>query len=488
MRLRLGVAAGLAAVLAAGCGGGGGGSKAPAGAASIVPEGVAAYVAADTDLDSASWQKAQALLDKFPGKEDILTSLRQSLEKQGLSWEQDVQPALGNEIDFVWLDLRNNGDDLVGVTKPNDVNKFNAMLEQGSSPSVHEQIEGWTVFANGQAQLDAFEQARRSGGSLDGDPVFNDAMDGLPPDSIVKAFVRGSDVQNRIDQAIAKGGGPPGTTANQVGTLDSIGMALTPESNGIRIVSAFDGDLKLGGGGYHAELPASVPAGAMLYLSFNDVGGRFDKLLESYGSYNENFDQQRTQIETALGMSLDDVLRLLGGEGAFVLYPTSSGAPSVLFALRVDDEARAQKLIDKTAALAQLGGSAQVSRIQVGSVSATELTLSNGTTVDAAAFGGKLVITNSRTAIEGMQAGTTKLASDPVYTAASGGAAMPSETGGFMYFNLRTGLDWSFSYAESRGSNVPQIAKDNLSPLRGLLLYSAKEGGSFRFTGFLGIE
>src|SRR6266511_2257987 len=464
VRRRLGFLAGIAlgAALLAGCGGGGG-KPAATGAASIVPDKVSAFVSVDSNLDSAGWKKAEALLNRFPGKDDVLSSLRASLQENGLSWEQDVKPALGNEIDFVWLDFQNGGNNLVGITKPKDVDKFNAMLEQGSSPSVHEEIDGWTVFANGQTQLDEFKSLRDNGGRLDGDSVFNDALDGLPSDSLTKAFVRGSAIQSAIDQAIEQQGGPTGTTADQIGKLDSFGAAVTPESSGSRIDAALSGDLKLGGSGYHADLPSSLPSGATLYLSFNNVGGRLNTLFDDYARTNPSFDQQRAQVETALGASLDDIFK------------------------RVSDEAKARRVIEKAAALAQLSGSVNARSVQIGAVQASEFDVS-GTAIYAAAFDGKLVITNSRASTKSMQSPGTKLAGDPAYTAAVSGAGMPSETNGFLYANVRSGLDYAFSYAESRGSTIPAIAKDNLAPLRGLLLYTTKSGKRFVFTGFLGIE
>src|SRR5215203_4825156 len=102
-RLRLALGAAVAAVIVAGCGGGStssGGGGTPA-SASIVPADVPAFVTLDTNVDSAGWNKAEALLDKFPGKADLLSSLRSDLADDGLTWEGDVKPALGDEIDLV---------------------------------------------------------------------------------------------------------------------------------------------------------------------------------------------------------------------------------------------------------------------------------------------------------------------------------------------------------------------------------------------------
>ncbi|MBA3718044.1 MAG: DUF3352 domain-containing protein [Actinobacteria bacterium] len=491
MRVKFAFAAvATAAFLAAGCGGGGGGggSNAASGAASIAPDSAAAYVAVSSNLDSAGWTKAKALLDRFPGKATIIKSLRSSLTQQGLDWETDVKPALGDEVDLVWLDFQGGGQNIVGITKPKDAARFNALLAKSSNPPVHEVIDGWTVFASEQDELDAFDQARSDHGSLVDDSAFADAIDSLPSDSIVQAWVRGSAVQTAFDQRLQSSGAPADTTKNQIGSLDSVAAAVTPGSNGIRMAAAFKGNLDLGGGGYHAELPSSLPAGAMLYLSFNGIGDRLNKLVDAFGGSSPNFDQQRAQIELVLGYPLKDVFGLLSGEGAIALYPTATGTPVLLFAAAVGDEAKARNILDRLATLAAASGSIKIQSVQIGSVQAKEITLQNGTSAYAAVFGGKLVTTNNRSAIEQMQGVGPKLSGDSSYVQALDGSGVPTETSGFLYANLSDGLQYAFDYAESHGSSIPKVVKDNTAPLRGLLLYGSNDGGGFTLTGFLGIH
>ena len=129
MRLKVGVLAVItAAVVAAGCGGSADTTSAGSGGASIAPANAAAYISVDSNLDSAAWTKAKALLDRFPGKAEIIADLRSELEQEGLDWETDVKPALGDELDVVWLDFQNDGESYVGMTRPQDAAKFNALL------------------------------------------------------------------------------------------------------------------------------------------------------------------------------------------------------------------------------------------------------------------------------------------------------------------------------------------------------------------------
>jgi len=266
-----------------------------------------------------------------------------------------------------------------GRARAESVDKCNVRGEQGSSACVEEQIDDGTVLANAEGERDQCTQLREKGDRLDGNAALTEAMDGLPSDSIARAFVKGSAIQSAIDRSLEQEGLPSGTTADQLGKLDSFGAAVTPGSNGIRIDSALSGDLKLGGSGYHADLASSLPSGATVYYSFNNLGGRLNTFLDDYARTHPSFDQQRAQAETALGMTFDDVFNQLSGEGAFALYRTASGPPAVIFAVQVSDETKARQLVDKAAALAQLGNSAQVRTVQVGGLQAREFDVSGST-------------------------------------------------------------------------------------------------------------
>jgi hypothetical protein len=489
LKVKLGViAVAAAALVAAGCGGssGGGGSGSASGGPSVAPKSAVGYFSVDTNTDSAGWQKAEALLNRFPGKDQILAKFNASLKENGLDWNTDVKPALGDEVDLVWLDFQNHAHNLVGLTKPKDSAKFDALLSKASTPFVQEKVDGWTVFAKTQAVLDKFDQAR-SDGTLGDESAFSDPWNKLPADSIARAWVDGTTVQTALDRRLAASGAPVGTTKDQIGTLDSIAAAVTPGSDGINVVTSYNGELDLGGNSYHAELPGKVPSGAIAYVSFNGIGNRINTLLNTVGSSIPNFDQQRAQLELVLGYTLKDVFGLLDGEGALAIYP-SAGTPTVLFVSQVSDESKAKSILDKLAALAAASGSLKIQTVQIGSVSAKEITLSNGMTVYAAVFDGMLVTTNNRNAIQEMQSGGSTLADDSDYQAARTASRVPAETSGFVYASLNKALPYVFSFLEAEGQTVPQIVKDNTAPLRGLLLYGSKDGGNFTLTGFLGIQ
>src|SRR4051794_20907010 len=125
MRIRVSLASLLAlvALLAAACGGGGGGGGgggAGSHSASVAPARAPAFIAVNTDFTSEQWGKAQKLAAKFPATPQLVAQLEKRLAKEHVDFETDVKPALGPEVDVVFLDFENGGNDVVVLTKPSD--------------------------------------------------------------------------------------------------------------------------------------------------------------------------------------------------------------------------------------------------------------------------------------------------------------------------------------------------------------------------------
>jgi uncharacterized protein DUF3352 len=131
MRWLAGIAA-IAAFAAAGCGGTVG---AGAGGADIVPASAPAFLAFNTDIDSSQWQTVDDLSRRFPDREKALQTFHRALESEGLSWRRDVKPAIGPEVDLVWLDFAHDGDDFVVLMQPDDDKKFERLISKEASAS-----------------------------------------------------------------------------------------------------------------------------------------------------------------------------------------------------------------------------------------------------------------------------------------------------------------------------------------------------------------
>ena len=82
-----------------------------------------------------------------------------------------------------------------------------------------------------------------------------------------------------------------------------------------------------------------------------------------------------TELEQALGFSIkSDLLPLFSKEGAIAVYRGGAETPNVLVVLQVPDEANAQKIVDRFAALASLGGQ-QVRPVMIHGVEGKQIEL-----------------------------------------------------------------------------------------------------------------
>ena len=105
MRALIAVALSSLLLVAAGCGGGGStgvasGATLGTDAAQLVPPDAVAFVSVDTNLDSAQWQRVDDLTKSFPARAKLLDTISSELQKRGLTWKDDIAPALGDELDL----------------------------------------------------------------------------------------------------------------------------------------------------------------------------------------------------------------------------------------------------------------------------------------------------------------------------------------------------------------------------------------------------
>jgi hypothetical protein len=464
---------------------GGGGGSIPDGA-SVAPASAPAFIAINTDFTSDQWKSTTALFDKFPGGQDLLAQIQKGAGGVNLA---DLKAAVGPEVDLVLLDLTGGKYDTVAMTKPKDKAKLDALLAQSKPPSKSEEVEGWTVTADSQATLDAFDAARASGKLSDVD-LFKKAMKQLPSDAMAKLYVSGKDVQEAVGKALASSGATAGAVGS-LGSLDSIAAAASAEQDGVSV----DGDIaaspKNQPEAYTPTLPSELPAGALLLVSFAHLDKPLKSVLEQVKSSNPSFSKQLGQAEGLLGLSVEgDVLPALGGEGAVAVYPPAAGdtTPAIALVLKVDDEAKVRDLLKKLVSLARLSGQLQVITVTVGGVEVQKFTI-QGVSVLVSVFDGKLVVTNADSLIEALHATSgNRLGDDLNYQEATKNAGLPSEVLGFAYANLESGLPAVFGLAEQSGSTVPQTVRENTKPLKSVLLYASKDGDRFSVGGFLTIK
>ena len=477
------------AIFPAGCGSGGTPSSTPA--ADVVPASAPLYFALNTDFESDQLQQARDLLDRFPDGAAALDMVRAELESdENVDFETDVRPALGDQVGLVFLTFPTGaGDpDVVALVQPEDKAKLDTLVQSGEEPAVTREIGDWTAVANGDAVLDRFEQAQ-SEQTLDESDDFTEAMDGLPDETLVKAYVN---TRALVGAIAAQSPEAPQLQQFLSGEVPSIGAAASAEENGVRLEARTKTTQEAQN--FAPELPSTLPSGALAYVGFGDVGSSIRESLNKAGEQNPQLDQGIAQLELGLGISLDDdVLPLFEHEGALAVYPATAGTtdqPGVVLALTVDDATQATGLIDRTL---QRASGFQPSipapeSVTIGSVSAKSVRVNSDTEILYAAVDGTLVVTNQRSLIQGIAEGGTSLADDEVFDRGKDNAGVPDEVGGLVYLNLEAGANYVLSLAESSGEDVPPQVSRNVEPLDSLVFYASTEDDRANVSGFLSLK
>ncbi len=234
-----------------------------------------------------------------------------------------------------------------------------------------------------------------------------------------------------------------------------------------------------------------LPAGALLYISFGNLEGLFNQILDTVDKNIPSFKQQRSQFEDALGFSLkNDFFPLFSKEGALAIY-TGRPIPGIVFMLDVSGkEDKADTIFRRFGALAKTSGGADTRTFKVDGVDAREIQFfSEGFSIFSAVHDGTLVVTNTEKLLRGSLGSGNKLTDDAVYKNSRDAAHAPDKAVAFFYANLGAGLPYIYKFAESStpGSITPEV-RANTKPLQSVFLYAKRDGKRVSLSGFLTIK
>jgi hypothetical protein len=422
MRVILAVlaAAALLAVLA-GCGESGSAGGSP----SAVPADVAAYVSVDTTFEGGQWRAVSELLTRFPDGEGELDKLLD---------EKELRDALGPEAVIAVLPGTVGSEaepPVVMLTQPDDLAAFERLLEEGDAARA--EIRGWQVVAEDEGVLDRYRQALE-GPSLEGSEAFAEAMEGLPEDALARIYADGDAL---VELAPAHSGAQSPLGLLEGGARGSIGAALHAEDDGVRVegraVATDEAPVPVA---YESELVGRVPAGAIAFLSFNELGGALELLGGDF-----------------LPPGLGEVGSLLAGESAVYL----NGKGDATLVTQVDDEAAALQAVE---ALLGLAG--------------------EDVPVAVDAFDGFLAVSSSERELAALRADAPRLADDDRFQEAVDAAGMPAETNGFGYVDVESAAPLFHEEAAE--------ASEYVEPLGGAVFWRPPSEDGQRFSLFLGID
>jgi Protein of unknown function (DUF3352) len=475
-------------LLAAGCGGTT--EQIGSTASSIVPASAPAFIAFDTDPSSQQWQTMMSLADKFPDKEKGVREIKKELRKDpGVEWEADVKPALGDEVDVVWLDFENDGENIVGLLQPKNEGKFKELVEKVNKSeqdpdekAVYEKFRGWYVISDKQELIDRFKQESDSATkSLADDKAFKQSMDRLGEDSVLRAYVNGKFLMDLIRRY---GGPQVQPYINKVGTLDWIATRFGATSEGIgldAIVHGTPGSLfkgAPGGGTFKPKLLGTVPKDALLYLTFHGTKGMFDGLQK-----NAFFNAPEYR---EFAKPLKDLGRILEGENAIYLRPGTARSPDVPFAipevtLISTPRANGVGILDRW--VKRYAGTPP----QADSVGGTPVhaMASNGLGLYYANVDGKFVVTDQPSGIRSVKDGGESLSDSENFQAAKDASGLPDKTYGFLYVDISSSIPYGEKLAQQR---LPADIARNVKPLRSAVEYAAAHTHELQVTFFLRIK
>ena len=209
--------------------------------ASLVRSDALAYVSVDTDLGSDQWKQLDELSHRFPDRELALSKLEQALAKHGVDYEDDVEPALGPEVDVAVVSAgTKDTTKVVGLTQPQDPAKLVELVAKLNAKSsdkhvVYRELDnGWYAVSDSQAAID--QALAGDGPTLESDSTFTDALSKLPDEALVKAYANGHQLaQLAASAAKNQSGSPFGSQWPRSRSSDSIAASLSAEDDGVRV-------------------------------------------------------------------------------------------------------------------------------------------------------------------------------------------------------------------------------------------------------------
>jgi hypothetical protein len=427
------------------------------------------------------------LASKFPDKQKGVDEIKKSLRDEGFDWEHDVKPALGPEVDIVWLDFANDGENIVALLQPKDddafaraVEKGNAKADDPSDKAVYEKYKGWTLISDKQALLDRFEtMADSADETLDQDPAFTRAMKSTPDEALAKAYVDGRKVMAAINREATP---DQRRFVRQLGSLDWATGSVAASSDGIAVDTTVHGTLgKLFGKSatspaYDAKLPDIVPRDTLFYLTFHGTKGLLRGLKDNPALNTPEL----AQVFDVLG----DIGPLLQGENALYVRPSGSSIPEVTLITEPKRGVSGRVTLDRI--LRKYARDLGV-RPKAGTVAGVKTsTLGFGQfSIHYGDVGGKLVVTDNHAGIANVKHPGKPLTSSDTFKDAVATSKMPSKTHGFLYVDIRagTGLVEKLS-----GAHLPGEVSRNLKPLRSVVEYAASRQHQLSVRFFLRIK
>jgi hypothetical protein len=438
-----------AASVVAGCGGT---TDVGAGAAGFIPAGVPAFVSVNTDLGSEQWRTLATLAAKLPGRANFLQMMKRGFQHdEGVSWDKDLQPALGDELVIAWLDFDHGGGDIVGLVRPRDVDAFKRVIADTPEHLVFARVGEWYVVSDRRATLQLFRRLKsKTQRTLADDATARDALGALPRDSLVHVYVNGHALHRAIarqPEADAK------ALVNRLGRLDWLAANVRAQSDGVRLDVTLHGRAgraltRAAGHAFEPELTHNVPADAYAYLGFHGSRGMLTQLVNLTNT--TGFD--------LLGEFVRPIAPLFEGENALYVRPGDGQIPEVT--LVMEPRKGIDALHRLRSYLSDYLGGAELSYAKVGD---------------------RLVVSDLPGGIAAFKHHAKALADDEDFR----DAGMQPRVRELVWVDVRGALG---AVQRLGGTHIPAEVVQNVKPLRSAVEYAASRTRELQITVLLKIQ
>jgi Protein of unknown function (DUF3352) len=458
------LAAWAMAAVAAGCGAAPG---AIPDSASLAPADAVVFASIATDVDSAQWQRADRVLERIPGARDgLVSAIREGLSEEGLDYEKDVAPALGDEVVIVVTEKLRP----IVLVEPENEAKLDALLAKGDEEFVRGEVEGRVALAQKSADLADYRAALELG-TLESDDAFAAGLEALPDESLGLVWVDIAALTDEFRSLVEEA-----TREDVELGIEWLSAALSAEEDGLLLSMG----MRMPGAGdthYEPTLFRRVPADAVVALSFGGTQSAVDRLAGKV-----DLDELSRSIEEATGIPLDGLVRALSGEGVLYLRPGSGEVPDVTLALAPPDPEKTWDTVDRVVHTLAKEAHVRVSTSIESGLAVSALTVDGVTIRYAQLDADTIVVTTGADAFALLTGDGPKLVDSEGYRRAAEEVGLEDRTKGFAYVDVDRMLPLLESLA---GETIPGDVRGVLEAVDSVVLQSSGDGDTTRVTGFV---
>jgi len=445
--------------------------------AEIAPASAIGFASINTDSSNAQWQQAKTLIAGIPSAQKALDKALSSL---GVTLA-DLEQALGKTTNLVELGTAAKSLDVV-VTNTTDPAKLKGILAKSKSKTkpVTVEVGSWLAISDSQAALDQFQSAAAKGKLADSG-TFKQALEGVPGDALVRAYLTGSALTATASSSNLGSSSSSKLLKNAAAKnqLEWGTLAVSAVPEGLSVSGTFKSKSALANSS--SSLIDELPSSTSFAVELNGKAVGLNKAVLSLRK-NAKYGSQIPQIEAVLGVTLEDLAALLGSDMS--IYGTTSG---IGLLIKAPNPTQSKAMLDKLVKLlsAQLSGASKP--VSIGGVTATELTL--GTTkLYYGVKNGSLFIVTDVNALPG-----SGVSGDPVYAAAAKALSVPAANAGVVYVDFakitqlsKSGNSLVKSVGKLGGSNTTKMSSNlDLQGVSSLLGYIVANGDKIELKALL---